>query len=796
MSERKEKESKKLPRDKTSVKGKLRDKYFLIVIAVQIVIIAALGVMTYSAAKHPKTISAPLITWDSKYANYIDDYWYIDHNAISKDNTVDMIYGPYVKLKKGAYLVTIDYECTSEQSAYVTSDDGLSTFLVGGKTRLYKALNSVSVRVLAKESVERFEVRVRFDSNGSLKINNIRIQSDYFGMARKLLFFLVLFAALDLIYLYYEKLAKNKETVFAVLAITLLVSLPLFTEGVNDGHDIDVHFMRIEAIANELRRGIFPVRQSNVWIEGYGYAASIYYGDFLLYIPAILRVLGIGVVTAYKTYVFLINFGTAVIGYCSFRRIFGSRNYGILASLAYCSATYRLTDIYVRAAVGEFSAIMFIPLVALGVYRLYTEDISDKRNYYKNSLIIAAGMSGIVCSHILSTEMVVLVLAILCLVLAVYTFRPRTLKAYALAVGETGLISAAFLVPFLDYYTSVSVRINDTVTDMETTLIQSVGVNIAEYFAFFRDPFSGYLSHHRNHKMILTPGCVLILILVLAFWFIVKKRVGSRSGRFYIYVGFSLLTLYMASNLFPWDVISLQPGFGNMMAQIQFPWRYVGISIIFLTLLLGSILQIIDEQKRDSKNLFKKAVILLCIIATVSFNSNYLDDSDFVNYFDTTDLYSRAVSAGEYILSDASQKPKYIDGKIKTENVTSAEITDRDSCHMEVSCEGSDKDGSITLPMFNYKYFYAVDDKGTDFDIDFGVNKQIKLAIPKNYSGTITVDFKPPIVWHISEAVTLLTILFFCFEGKIFKAVGSKKPKKEDKEKAAEAKEETQTAEE
>ena len=213
-------------------------------------------------------------------------------------------------------------------------------------------------------------------------------------------------------------------------------------------------------------------------------------------------------------------------------------------------------------------------------------------------------MTGIITSHLLTTEMVVFVLMIICLVLAVFTLRPQTLKAFALAVLQTILLSSFFLVPFWDYFLTVRVRINDTMDDIESAMIQNDGLRISEFFAFFRDPFSGSLSHHLNHKMLLSPCLVLMLALIAGIYLIVRDG-AKKKAQLMLYIGFSLITLFMATSIFPWNVISLQPGLGNMLAQIQFPWRYVGISTILLTLVLGSVLRSIigSDQEKGMKYL-------------------------------------------------------------------------------------------------------------------------------------------------------------------------------------------------
>ena len=50
-------------------------------------------------------------------------------------------------------------------------------------------------------------------------------------------------------------------------------------------------------------------------MEGYGYPISVYYGDILLYIPALLRLMGFSVTQCFKFYILMINIGTVVCSY-------------------------------------------------------------------------------------------------------------------------------------------------------------------------------------------------------------------------------------------------------------------------------------------------------------------------------------------------------------------------------------------------------------------------------------------------------------------------------------------------
>ncbi len=92
------------------------------------------------------------------------------------------------------------------------------------------------------------------------------------------------------------------------------------------------------------------------------------YGDAFLYFPAILHLCGLSVTASYKVFVLLVNVFTA---YYAFSRIFANKSIGVIASLLWTLSLYRLECIYLRAAVGEYSALSFLPLVALGIVYIF-----------------------------------------------------------------------------------------------------------------------------------------------------------------------------------------------------------------------------------------------------------------------------------------------------------------------------------------------------------------------------------------------------------------------------------------
>ena len=112
------------------------------------------------------------------------------------------------------------------------------------------------------------------------------------------------------------------------------------------------------------------MRLESIWNDKYGYA-TLFYGDLLLYIPALLRLLGVTINDAYNAYILLVNVLTAVVSFRCFDAMVKDRDIALLMTAAYVTSVYRLMDIYVRAAVGEYSAMIFLPMIAYAMYRLY-----------------------------------------------------------------------------------------------------------------------------------------------------------------------------------------------------------------------------------------------------------------------------------------------------------------------------------------------------------------------------------------------------------------------------------------
>ena len=60
--------------------------------------------------------------------------------------------------------------------------------------------------------------------------------------------------------------------------------------------------------------------------------------------------------------------------YCFVSKIAKNKITGTLAGVLYMLMPYHLNDMYIRNALGEFLSYIFIPLVFLGIYKLFQKE--------------------------------------------------------------------------------------------------------------------------------------------------------------------------------------------------------------------------------------------------------------------------------------------------------------------------------------------------------------------------------------------------------------------------------------
>lgn len=456
--------------------------------------------------------------------------------------------------------------------------------------------------------------------------------------------------------------------------------------------------------------------------------------------------------------------------------MFHSRKTGAFLTLVYMTASYRLVDVYVRSAVGEYCAFLFFPLIALGVWRIYTTKNKSIRENIQNGLILAVGMSGVITAHVLSSEMIAVALAVIFILTIRKSIQWNSLRTWLIGVAGTLLLSAFFIVPFLDYYKNVPVEVTSDIADNTAFRIQGSGLAWGEYFAFFNNPFG------ESSQLLCTGGIVLMGALILALMAWVKRLASAQVKVLSIA---SLCMLLMASNLFPWDGLSYHFKLFVMLSQVQFPWRYVALAIIVQTVLLGCVVsEHLPERLWKSmtacgkeKPLHESAVrpsfvIAVCSVISIfmmfSFLSFYADNANRTIYYDTMNLDIHNIMGAEYIrtVKDGDHynliHTEDYTGRFAASGDAAIEVLDRRGTDFDITCTVGSEPVTVTAPETNYKGFVVYDDQGNYYKINDDDDAIITFDLPAGFSGNIHIRFRDLWHWDAAMAVSALTAVGTC----------------------------------
>lgn len=663
-----------------------------------------------------------------------------------------LLYGPNCSLKRGTYTAVINYKTTRIQKGVLEVDRGCID--TADYFMLSNNKNETRYDFKLTTDVDGFKFRLKQYNGGYFELDNITIIRNTHDLRTLFFILVVLFVAMDLL-MFNEKVKANKDIIIAVLIVGVIASIPLFFKNMMTGNDIRFHFTRIESIVEGVKTGEIPVKMYSAFNDAYGLPVGIYYGDLLLYLAAFFRLVGFTCMQSYKLYIFVINVFTAGLAcYCGLS-MFKKKNTALLFTFVYTVGNYRLLCVYPRAAVGEFTACAFYLLIILAIWNMYTQEITAKE-YKKNSLILALGMAGLVYTHILSTEMVILVLIVLALCLFKKTFRKETLLEYLKAIAYTALFSSAFIVPFLEYYLNVDTNLK---ASFQSSYIQKYGAFISDYFSVFKSITGEVYSSRGLHS----PGFILMASLIVGISLLTMKKADKRIQ--VTTVG-AIVCLWVSSNIFPWDFIYGIPYMGQTLVSVQFPYRYLGMAACFLAILLGLCIEKSIELEYVSEKSYV-ALAALTLTITCFFIGAYTDEAysrTIFSSYDTADqfIYTRGGEFGmymgdEYLIQGSDTSEGILDYGVYGENVKASFISEKGE-HLEVFADAKDN-ATLELPRFAYPHVIAKDKDGNILKTKRGNNNKLTVLFPKAYTGEVFVDFVEPWYWRLAEVLSLISVI-------------------------------------
>lgn len=667
-------------------------------------------------------------------------------------------------LDKGIYRIQVDYDTDSEGGRIRVSTGEMAN-INWNSTPAVLSPNSNTAYVTLEliQPCDEVVIKAYFESDGTLTLNKFSIYETSALYKQNLFHALMLCVVIGFGYYFSKSDGKRRQIILALSGIFLISCYPLFSDSLIAGDDIPFHLLRIEGIAAGLSQRVFPVKIHPVWAQDYGYAVGVFYGDFALYFPALLRLLGFSIQTAFKYFVALMQLATVVVAYFTFKRMFHSEKGGILGSLLYSLSLYRLVDVYTRASVGEFTAMLFFPIVFCGFYLIFME--SDRTNWWKHSMITALGLTGLIQSHILSCEMTVLFVVITCVLLIRLVIKPYKFLALASGAVLTLLLNLGFLVPFLSYFNENITIHSSEWTGSTNGAIQDTGLFPTQLFTLFQKSLGGTWGSAEGISNEATFGMGIAFLLGIGVFLYLAgchhkecmKNCNFKPACFSL--GLGCLALWMSTCYFPWDSLAASsPLLDKLIVSVEFPWRMLAPATVLLTFVsCYAFSQLTFSVKEHGKSIVIGCVALLLINAGWYFY-DLCFTSDPYQVYDTYELDTMAMYSNDY-LPAGTNTDLIVEGKVLFENISIdsySKMGTKILCHVTAE----DKNGFIDFPLNYYEdYHCSVLESGDELEVSAGTNNMVRISVPADFNGSLEISFKEPLSWRISEILSFLTLL-------------------------------------
>lgn len=530
--------------------------------------------------------------------------------------------------------------------------------------------------------------------------------------------------------------------------ILILSLLALFTiyycspVGEYPGYDYFFHKQRFDSLIELFHDKHFIASINYDALDGYGYLVHVFYSDITL-IPFIIIGTFTGSDFSYQLMIFTSTVLTGYFMYMFVNKAYKQQFAGYISGLLYAFCTYRLYDIYHRAAIGEAMALTFLPIVFLGLHYIIIGN-------YKRWYVLTIGFSLLIFTHTLTTLLTLILVGIITLIYYRTLIKEPIRFKYLIIAGLiTVPLVACYIFPMLEQMCSDSFYFNHrpaTFPTYHTLPADIIAISL----------FSGFVY---DNRIILAGVGILPTILILLRLFIRQKSVIL--NRIDLGVILGICFILATSSLFPWGISIFK-----VLNIIQFPFRLFIFPCFFFSVAGGYYLALLLKSDRKMFIVFLVLSILTILVIT-RHTQNYKE----VREFSKTKMVTPQPTinndyhliGGEYIPQQVpslqfiherhdsiiSDKEGVIISGLKQEKgVTSFEI---DSLQF--------KGSGLELPLLYYKGYIATIDMEK---VNVNQSSRGLVEINANKKGKVIVQYENTVVQKLSIWITILTIICLC----------------------------------
>ncbi|MGA2910210.1 MAG: glycosyltransferase family 39 protein [Candidatus Microgenomates bacterium] len=488
-----------------------------------------------------------------------------------------------------------------------------------------------------------------------------------------------------------EKLGfYSKKKLFWVILIVLF-TIPTFSSLVRSGFfpmQDDLQAFRVYEMDKCFQDFQIPCR----WVPDagyqYGYPQFNYYPPSVYYLGEIFHKVGFQFIDTVKI-LFALGYTLSALVMFLLVSDFLDNFSGFVSALVYTYVPYKAVEVFVRGDLSEFWSLVFFPLVFWAVYKLI------KTSKAKYIALLGLSLGLLLTTHLLMA----MIFSIPAIVWTIYwLIREKKLKEiYKVIAGVLlGIGFAAFYV--------LPVIFERQYAHTETLLEGYFGYqqHFVNLYRLFISREWGYgSSGFPNEKLNLSTGIIqwifgIITLGISSFYIFIKKKKKDYVFLALILGMVELFTLFMihVKSSFIWSAIP-------MLAWLQFPWRFLAVSIFLLSILAGIGIFLIPKFKVW----IGLIIVLISFILTVGYFvpkswENITDADKFsgvswqkeltISIFDYLPIYAKFPP-----ISPAPNRPEILQGSANFSSYSKGSDFQKGIINVK-------KEALIRLPLFDF----------------------------------------------------------------------------------------------
>lgn len=667
--------------------------------------------------------------------------------------------------------------------AYFTAEHNqdISLEIVSNEAIPHKALLANGVTVFANNPYMDFEIYTTGNVNqASIACSStepvtdeiLRLEIYRTAIGNRILLSIVLLgiAVGNALIVYRKKIVsgtinREKEVVFWGLIIcSVICYIPFLTDYFSFGSDTAFHILRIEGIKESILNGdYFPIRIQSYVNFGHGSVVPALYNNFFLYIPAVLRLIGFPIMTAYKIFVLIVMLATAFITYYSLHVCVENRYAAFFGTILYMFIPYRIYNFYSRGAVGEYLGTTFLPLIFCGMHMLIYGDVESAK-YKKYKWFITAGMLALLFSHLVTAELAAMYMGIVCVLHWKQIFRKNTIVQLVEATMTVLVLSAWAWGPMLYVFDRKEFFMGKEFGRS----IQNNGHSLANFLQLVPN----YGGHGNGELYDYEPvqlGIALTILILLFCISIYRMRGTLLISYCKNYILLTFLMAFLCTKFFPWDFLEKLPAVGSFVTTLQFPQRimpFVSLSAIFFVTFYS---MWIKERE------YGKILVVLSVVAALLSASYYVDqvvtNENVIRIYTTENMGTTSTWNRNFIFNDMDISDFKYHLPAADAGVSYSEYFQRGiTIGMKLQNMNAHT-AFIELPLTGFKGYGVKGNVKSGDSLPYvcaerGAHGDLRLAIPAYFEGDIEVGYYGNGITKAFEWISVIGVVWICLRGK------------------------------